>query len=125
MRSNASSTPYCSLCPRSAFGPLKMVVTPMRMGPAANAGLTTIANPIASNADTHLIHDSFADRFTSDRSQTTRGKPPLPERKTNVLLCAHVYHHLAEMPPAREILIGGRSLIEREDFVDSRMDFVD
>src|ERR1700693_3739662 len=49
----------------------------------------------------------------------------LPERKRNIALCAHVDHHLAEMPPSLEVRVGGRSFVEREDLVDGRGDLVD
>jgi hypothetical protein len=49
-----------------------MVVTPMRTGSAANAGLTVIANPTANNVDINLTRESFADGFTGDRSRTMR-----------------------------------------------------
>src|SRR5882757_9131808 len=126
MRCNANSTPYCSLCPRSAFGPLRMVVTPIRTGSAAKAELTVMAHPSANNADINLMHDSFAGGLSDNHSRTTPGKAiRLPERKKHIALCAHVDCHLAEMPPSLEILIGGRSFVEREDSVDGRGDLID
>src|SRR5277367_894269 len=71
MRSSASCAPYCSDWPRSAVGPLRMVVMPMRTGSAAwePAGAAVAPSRARNNVAARVmtVPDEVAMRAVAER----------------------------------------------------------